>query len=54
MLQKLYVHPKQLTKLEDQNCKEDDDGTESYNRAFCKVTELVEEEIFTAGKAIPM
>ena len=51
---KSYVHPKQLTKLEEQNCKEEDDGTESYNRAFCKVKELVEEEIFTAGKAIPM
>ena len=51
---KSYVHPKQLTKLEERNCKEEDDGTESYNRAFCKVKELVEEEIFTGGKAIPM
>ena len=51
---KSYVHPKQLSKLEEQNCKEEDDRTESYNKAFSNVKSVVEEEIFTTGKAIPM
>lgn len=51
---KSYVHPKQLSKLEEQNCKEEDDRTESYNKAFSDVKKVVEEEIFTTGKAIPM
>lgn len=51
---KSYVHPKQLSKLEEQNCKEEDDRTESYNKAFSNVKNVVDEEIFTTGKAIPM
>lgn len=51
---KSYVHPKQLSKLDKQNCKEEDDRTESYNKAFSDVKKVVEEEIFTTGKAIPM
>lgn len=51
---KSYVHPKQLSKLEEQNCKEEDDRTESYNKALSNVKNVVEEEIFTTGKAISM
>ena len=49
-----YVRPKQLAKLEEQNCLEEDERSESYNNAFSKVKEFVEEEVFTAAKAIPM
>ena len=51
---KEYVRPKHLVKLEEQNCKEEDDKTESYNKAFIKIKDFVEEEVFTAAKAIPM
>ena len=51
---KNYVHPKQLAKLEEQNCQEEDAGTEGYDRAFGKVKEFVEKEVIAAAKAIPM
>ncbi|CAH3173032.1 unnamed protein product [Porites lobata] len=51
---KNYIHPKQLAKLEEQNCQEKDAGTEGYDRAFGKVEEFVEKEVIAAAKAIPM
>lgn len=51
---KNYVNPKQLAKLEEQNCQEEDDETEGYNRAFDKIKDFVEKEVFTAAKAIPI
>ena len=51
---KNYVRPKQLAKLEEQNCLEEDERSESYNNAFIKVKEFVGEDVFTAVKAIPM
>ena len=51
---KNYVNPEQLAKLEEQNCQEEDAGTEGYARAFCIVTEFVEKEVIAAAKAIPM
>ena len=51
---KNYVHPKQLAKLEEQNCQEEDGRTEGYNKAFGKIKEFVEKEVLTAAKAIPM
>ena len=45
---------KQLAKLEEQNCQEEDAGTEGYDRAFGKVKEFVEKEVIAAAKAIPM
>ena len=50
---KNYVNPKQLAKLEEQNCQ-DDDETAGYNRAFDKIRDFVEREVFTATKAIPI
>ena len=49
-----YVHLEQLAKLEEQNCQEQDAGTEGYDRAFGKVKEFVEKEVMAAAKAIPM
>ena len=51
---KNYVHPKQLAKLEEQNCQEEDAGTGGYDRAFGKVKEFVEKEVIAAAEAIPM
>ena len=51
---KNYVNPKQLAKLEEQNCQEEDDKSKGYNRAFDKIKDLVEKEVFTATKAIPI
>lgn len=48
---KNYVNPKQLVKLEEQNCQEEDDETEGYNRTFDKIKE---KEVFAAAKAIPI
>ena len=51
---KNYVHPKQLAKLEEQNCQEEDAGTGGYDSAFGKVKEFVEKEVIAAAEAIPM
>lgn len=51
---KNYVNPNQLAKLEEENCQREDDESEGYNRAFDKIKEFVEKEVFTATKAIPI
>ena len=51
---KNYVNPKQLAELEEENCQEEDDESEGYNKAFDKIKEFVEKEVFTATKAIPI
>ncbi|KAJ7391310.1 hypothetical protein OS493_019443 [Desmophyllum pertusum] len=43
-----------ISELEEQNCQDEDDRTEGYNKAFSKLKEFVEEEVFTAAKAILM
>ena len=40
--------------LEEQNCQEEDDGTEGYDRAFGTVKGFDGKEVIAAGKAIPM
>ena len=48
------VNSKQLAKLEEQNCQEEDDESKDYKRAFDKIKDFVEKEVFTATKTIPI
>ena len=49
-----YVRQRELDRLEEQNCRDEDTGAEGYSKAFQKLKINVEEEIFINAKAVPM
>lgn len=51
---KEYVHQETLSKLEDQNCQNEDSTTTSYQGAFDCLSAYVQNEIISSAKVITM
>ena len=51
---KEYVRQRELERLEDQHCREEDTDGVGYSKAFQRLKTIIDEEILKNSKAIPM